>query len=167
MAEIGTVDWGLLKGIRCWRPIAEVAPSPEPLGDRLFRLGPQQYVVAVPYNQRFERTEESPFATIAFWAPTDGAAKRAILMQIEDDEQSEADAPVEMLLPGAPTTYGDIERELKTGRHGTYQQTASYRIAKDGAFVDRQIIAGPYTFHFRSREDDPSERPYAIQYRLS
>ena len=161
------LNWNRLKELRCWTPLVQVSPSAERLGDGLFRLDPTQYVIAVPYNEQFERTDRAPFVTILLWAETDGAAKRAKLMDIEADEKSHVTPPAELLLPGQSVAYGDIVKELRRGQHGTYQETASYRIAKDGAFVDRNIATPILSFHFRKREDDPTDRCYAIQYRLS
>jgi hypothetical protein len=63
-------------------------------------------------------------------------------------------------------TYGEIVHELKKGHLGEYEETASYRIASDGAFVHRHITTAAFTFHFRKREHDDSEPCYAIEYRL-
>jgi hypothetical protein len=166
MAAIATMDWNDLKRLRCWTPLANVSPSAEALGDRLFRLGPGQYVLAVPYDKDFARSEGAPFVTIVLWSETNGAARRASLMEIEADEWKDVSPPPELLLPDGPTTYGDIARALKTGDHGAFQETASYRIARDGAFVDRTIATPASTFHFRKRQDDPADRCYAIEYRL-
>lgn len=51
-------------------------------------------------------------------------------------------------------------------RYGNFLESATYRVAKDGAFVHRNISAAPYTFFFRSRKDDDDDRCYAIEYRL-
>jgi hypothetical protein len=161
------VNWNGLKELRCWTPLAEVSQSAERLGDLLFCIGPAQYVIAVPHNEQFDRTEKAPFVTILLWAETDGAARRAKLMDVEADEKGHVAPPAELLLPGQSVAYGDIVKELRRGQHGTYQETASYRIAKDGAFVDRNIATPVLTFHFRKREDDPTDPCYAIQYRLS
>jgi len=60
-------------------------------------------------------------------------------MQIEADQIGNERPPTELLPPGHPATYGEVVRELKKGHLGEYEETASYRIASDGAFVHRHI----------------------------
>jgi hypothetical protein len=101
------------------------------------------------------------------WAPNDGAAKRAHLMRIEEDvNQIPAEAPSELLPVVSGKTYGEIVQELK-GRNERFLEHASYRIASDGAFVHRAISTERIEILFRSVEDEDSELPYAITYRLS
>lgn len=163
--QVGKVDWNRLTELRSWTPLTEVSSAAERVGDLLFRVGPMQYVIAVPYNERFERTENAPFVTILLWAPTDGAAKRAKLMEIEADDLA-VSPPPEVLLPkSASSTYGSIVQTLRKGG-SPVEEWADYRVAKDGAFVHRTLSAPPHAFHFRSREEDQGEPCYAINYRL-
>jgi hypothetical protein len=75
--------------------------------------------------------------------------------------------PDTMLLAPGCLTYGEILAELKTDKHGGCTEYADYRIANDGAFVHRAIDGKQFKVFFRSSEDDDSETPYAIQYRLA
>jgi hypothetical protein len=90
-------------------------------------------------------------------------------MDIEADDAAERPdvepaPPPELLLAGGDPTYGAILAEVKTQRYGRYLESASYRVAKDGAFVHRSISVAPFAFFFRSREDDDSDPCYAIEY---
>lgn len=123
-------------------------------------------MVAVPHNGRFDRNDAGPFVTALLWAETDGAAKRAKLMEIEADDPGAASSAPRDLLPGPATTYGDIARTLEQqGR--AFQEYAEYRVARDGAFIHRTIEAAPYAFFFRKLEHDDSDRCYAIRFTLA
>lgn len=164
------MTWKELKQIPAWTPINELAEQPVHVDDVLFRLGPTQYLICPPYNEHFVHVSGTVgFLGSLLWAPNEGAARRAGLMDIEADSlearpKVESHPPVELLLQGGPTTYGDILREVQTGRHGRYLESASYRIGKDGAFVHRSISAVPFTFFFRNRKDEASDPCYAVEY---
>jgi len=88
-------------------------------------------------------------------------------MEIEADEYAEVQPPAEMLLRGGPVTYGEILRELKRSERETFREWADYRVATDGAFVQRVVNTPPQSFCFRRPTEDHNERCYAIQHRLS
>ena len=159
------LDWADLKSVPRWTRLSQVTTGAVSLGDDLFKVGPGKYLISVPYNRNLEEQGGDRFITALVWAGTDGAAKRAILMQVEADQISNERPPAELLPPGEPVTYGEIVRELK-GHAGEYEETASYRIGSDGAFVHRHITTAAFSFHFRKREHDDSEPCYAIEYRL-
>ena len=164
------MEWKKLKELPAWMPLSGLPQQPHHLEDVLFRLAPTQYLVCPPYNERFERVPGTAgFLGSLLWAPNDGAARRAALMDIEADSpdtrpQVEPAPDLELLLAGAPTAYGTILAEAKTGRYGRYLESASYRVAKDGAFVHRSISVVPFTFYFRNRADDAGDPCYAIEY---
>jgi hypothetical protein len=146
--------------------------SVEHLGGTLFRLSPTQFLICPPYNEHFERRPETPgFVAAVLWAPYEGAARRAVLMDVEADtpEQrplAEPPPPTELLPRGAAATYGSIISELRTARQGKFLESATFRVATDGVFVHRNISAAPYTFFFRNRKDADDDRCYAIECRL-
>ena len=49
---------------------------------------------------------------------------------------------------------------------GRVLESATYRVAKDGAFVHRVISVAPYSYFFRGRRNDHDDLCYAIEYRL-
>ena len=158
--------WADLKFLRRWTPLSQVTTDAVSLGDDLFKVGRGKFLICVPYNRDLEEQGGNRFVTTLVWAGTDGAARRAVLMQIEADQSSKERPPADLLPPGQPVTYGEIVWELKKGHLGEYEETASYRIASDGAFVHRHITTAAFSFHFRKREPDDSEPCYAIEYRL-
>ena len=74
--------------------------------------------------------------------------------------------PLELLPSSGGDTYGSIIGELRSEEHRNFLESATFRVAKDGAFVHRNISAPPYTFFFRSRKEDDNDSCYAIEYRL-
>jgi hypothetical protein len=160
-----TVVWKELKALRCWTPLRQVSQSAIPVRDVLYKICDGQYLLAVSHNERFERDEKGPFVTGLLWAETDGAAKRATLMEIEADDSRDASSPPEDLVPEGARSYGEIVKALK--RQGqSVQEYAEYRVATDGAFVHRTIEAGAQSFFFRKVEHDDFDPCYAIRYTL-
>jgi len=159
-------DWADLKSLPKWTNLSGVATSALTIGGDLFKIGRGKYLICVPYNRDLEEQRGDRFVTSLVWAATDGAAKRAVLMQIEADQISSERPPAELLLPGQPVRYGEIIRALQNGNFGEYEEAASYRIASDGAFVHRHITTTSFSFRFRKAEHDDSEPCYAIEYRL-
>lgn len=160
------LDWADLKSLPRWTRLSQVTTGAVSVGDDLFRVGPGKYLICAPYSRDLEEQGGNRFVTALVWAGTDGAARRAVLMQIEADQSNGAPPPPELLPPGQPVTYGEIVRKLRKGHLGEYEETASYRIASDGAFVHRHVTTAAFSFHFRKREHDDSDPCYAIEYRL-
>jgi hypothetical protein len=164
------MDWSELKEIPAWLPINALPEQPVHLDGVLFRLAPSQYLICPPYNERFERVSGiAAFLGALLWAPNDGAARRAALMDIEADSPgirpvAESLPPRELLPSSGSTKYGAILGELRAASSRRYLETASYRVATDGAFIHRTISSVPYTFFFRNRKDDDSDPCYAIEY---
>jgi hypothetical protein len=160
------LSWSTLRTLAVWTPASSLSARLVRIEDDLFRLRTGAYLVCLPYDERFEAAAGERFVTALLWAASDGAARRAHLMEIEADDLATGPAPGELLPPGQPQAYGAIMAALKTSGCRNYIERASYRIAKDGAFVHRAIDAPPYSFFFRNPEDDDSDRCYAVQYRL-
>ena len=170
MAQVAA-SWDQLKNIAAWTPVTALQRSTRHLGGTLFQLSATQYLICPPSNERFERPPGIPgFIAALLWTQYEGAARRAILMEVEADKPElrpvPGPPPPELLLLGTEDTYGSIIAELRSERHGEFLESATYRVAKDGAFIHRNISAAPHTFFFRSRRDDDSDRCYAIEYRL-
>jgi hypothetical protein len=156
-----------LKKIKEWSSLNDIGLPYHNLGDVLYKLYSQIYVIAVPYNKSFITDERIPYVTLLMWAQTDGAAKRSELMEIKADiKENNDNPPSEMLPPNGAETYGDIINELKKGYYGEFYEHADYRIAKDGAFIQRVIETLEYKFCFRKNDNDNSEIPYVIIYKL-
>lgn len=113
-----------------------------------------------------ERDASSPLVTGIFWAASEGAAHRALLMDIEADDSLIGDVPEYFLPNSAGPTYGEIVEALRRGGD-SYLETASYRIATDGLFVHRTIKNEQFTFFFRGPEYNNGEKPYAAIKKLA
>ncbi len=151
MAEVA-VSWDALKKISAWTPLTALEEPFEHLGGTLFRLSPTQYLICPPYDAEFVRRPDVPgFVAAVLWAAYDGAARRAVLKEVEADNPesrplAEPAPPGELLLPGAGVTYGSIVAALRARPPGKFLESATYRLAKDGTFVHRNISAAPYSF---------------------
>ena len=160
-------NWDELKKIKYLSSIKELPFEGQLITKNIYRVNEQAYLFLVDYNVAYNKTKENgPFATLLFWTGNDGSAKRAFSRKIEEDkEQSIIIPPTEMLPSKEVNTYEKIINELKKNK-STYMETASYRIATDGAYIHKEISVIPYTYYFRKREDDNNEVPYTISYKL-
>ena len=153
-----------------WSKLADVVGQVELrafLGKSLYRLHSGIYLQVSSFrNKEFTQSSDAPFVTGIFFAPDDGAVRRATALAIEED----TGAPLVLqpkLFPGETAfEYGSILEELLRMRPKTLQETASYRIAKDGKFVHRTIETECYTFYFRGAEHNDREPPYTVVQKL-
>jgi hypothetical protein len=159
------IDWKRAKAIRCWTPIEEAVSTVIAVEDKLFQIGPTQYVICTPYREDLVSVPGGHFVTVLYWATSEGAARRAVLHQIERDDRQAGMPPAELIPSPDATSYGEILDKLRLGAV-PFRESASYRIATDGAFIDRRISTQTQSFHFRGRDDDDGETCYAIEYRL-
>jgi hypothetical protein len=156
--------WAALLKLRAWTLLSESGIVAEPLEGTLFKISDGKYIVCVPYDARMTPLVGEHSITIAVWAETDGAARRAVLQDLTSDVSEDVLPPDEMTLSGR-VKYGDIAKVAKTGVFGSALESASYRFS-DGQFTDRRITLPAWTFHFRGRRDDPQEKVYAVQHPL-
>lgn len=149
-------------------PLKSVLPLFEPersLDQSLYRVEAGLYLLLTSFTETLEKHASAPFVSALIWATDDGAAQRAILMLIEEDEEKLGIPPAELLPAGvSKAEYGAIleasRREAKV-----VQETAVYRVATDGRFVHRQIETEKHIFYFRHPRQDLREIPYAIMYK--
>ncbi len=160
------MNWTKLKNIPAWTRMGEIDLDLIELGDGIFKVMKYSYLRTVDYNQNFEGIEGEFFITEIMWAQSDGAAKRAFLSEIENDEFNEQIPPIEMQLEANKYRYSDILESIKTGKYGAHIESASYRIAIDGHFIHRELSLKDYEFYFRSRKKIANEIPYAISFAL-
>jgi|SRR5580704_19277816 hypothetical protein len=167
------LDWNELKKIRRWTPLCEIPYISSRVGYKLFSLDEQAYLVAVSQNREFE-VDREPYVTVIMWAESEGAARRSVLLEIERDVDRipPVSPPVEMLLPSAALTYGELASELMhSGASGRTTEHASYRLT-DGKFqelvIDTALEAGTgrFKFCFRNLRPDAWDVPYTIKYIL-
>ncbi len=138
------------------------------VGDALYAIGENVYLSVSRFsNAKFERGENGPYITGIVWAVTEGAVRRATLLQTESDKSpDDAVAPNEFLPEQGNCSYMQILSALKSSKRKVCQETTVYRIALDGAFVHRLIETEDFKFYFRGQADDPSEFPYAVLRKL-
>lgn len=148
--------------------LSEVVQQPSAdafLSSSIYRVGAGMYLNISPFRPgSLEKDPSGPFVTGIVLAAGDGAARRALLMDIESDE-GETMSVLADFLPSsgvASVTYGEILRGLKNDKPRACQEKAAYRIASDGRFIHRMIETERFSFFFRSPEHDDSEAPYAI-----
>lgn len=153
-----------------WTPLRNVVGAVDPSAfiDRcLYKLGDGLYLNVTSIKPGAPKDDPSaPYVVGVYCAPDDGAAKRAIVLMIEEDHGAVLNAPSAFLPPGASARYGSIRIALKKMAPKVFLETAGYRIAKDGAFVHRMIETERFAFFFRQPKYDDHEPPYAILRKL-
>lgn len=160
------ISWNEILRLSIWTPLSATGIATEDLSEDVKKIGEQKYLFVVR-SDFAGREERAPYVTLAIWAETDGAALRAADGQMEADTVSAPDTPPpSILLPaGALPGYSSILAGLRL-RGDDVLETAEYRIATDGAFLHKVVRAGREAFYFGSDEILPSEKPFAITYRL-
>ena len=165
MAPVSNGAWPELLALPPWVRLSEATVRARPLVDVLFKVEDGKYLLCVPYDAQIKPLENDYSIAAILWAETDGAAKRAVLQQLEADVRGNATPPSEILLPGGPVQYDEVVREAKSGAHGSLLESAIYRVG-DGLFIDRTIALPRWTFHYRGRRSKGDEPCYAVEYRF-
>lgn len=157
--------WPQLLRLRQWTPLSRTGLGARHLEDILFKLDESAFLLCAPYDAQLRPLANDVAVTAVVWAESEGAARRAVLQQLEADEPSDSQPPAEILLRPGLERYGQIREAGRTGSFGSILEAASYR-GRDGCFIDRRINFPRWTFHFRAREGNDSERCYAVQVKL-
>jgi hypothetical protein len=157
------MKWPEILQLSGFQSIAALAPDATSIAPSIVLLTSDTYAFIVPYNERLERDAPgAPFATMAVWAESPGAARRALHNEIEADAPTLGKSPPAELLPrGSHGAYGEIVAAAKRAGKSALE-FAEYRIATDGAFVHRVVQCDRVSYYFRSHKDDATECPYAI-----
>lgn len=167
MASVaGRLIWPQLLSLRPWTLLSTTGLSTNQLGDVLFKVGDNAFLLCAPYDSQLRPLADDVSVAAVVWAESEGAARRAALQQIEADQPTDSQPPAEVLLKPGMNRYGDIREAGRAGSLGSMLEAASYR-GRDGLFVDRRINLPRWTFHFRRPESDDSEPCYAVQVRLA
>ena len=160
--------WEALKAIPLWAPLSSLGiKGLSPIAEDLYRISPQIYLFA-HHEILTEAKVPGPYVTILLWAESDGAAKRAMLQDLEaDKDRSNLAPPAEMLYQTGCVTYRQLIAHLKhIGKFQPYTVTGSYRIIKGGDFTATHVNVDNWVFMFRSQKVKAEEPPFAIQFRL-
>lgn len=156
------MDWKDICDLTHWLSLKSITPAPEELDEDIVKLGEGMYARPVPYNENLDRSDPGcPFAGYVLWAPSDGAARRAMSLDIEAYDQPTELAPPPLLTKyGA--TYGEIKDVGKQSGTRLFFESATYRIARDGLFVYSHLYVDNLEFYFRLRRASRKERPFAV-----
>jgi len=157
--------WPELLRLRRWTLLSRSGFSVNQVEDVLFRLHDSAFLVCASYDAQLVPLANDLTITAVVWAESEGAARRAVLQQLEADERRDSHPPAGILLRPGLERYGEIKEAGRTGSFGNMLEAASYR-GRDGLFIDRRINFPTWTFHFRGPEDDEGECCYAVQVRL-
>jgi len=112
----------------------------------------------------YQNTADSPYAVAALICPDKSSAERIIQFDIENDVGSTLDFN-EFFLK-VPNSYSEILSFVKQENASFINESASYRIAKDGAFLFKSIETEKYKFYFRNPVDSDFEKPFAFLYKF-
>lgn len=152
-------------------PLSKIIKVPNSdlfLSSSAYRIDHEIYLGLSPFRPgSLEKDPSGPFATGVVWAVSDGALRRALLMEIEADDGATASAPEDLLPENGATTYSTILKGLRNAKPRVCQEKAAYRIASDGLFVHRIIETEQFSFFFRKVEHDDSDLPYVIVRKLT
>ena len=153
-----------------WTPFSRVVKSVSSdrlLGQCLYRLEKDIYLCSSIFKgPTLETSPPETFLTGVLWAVDEGAARRAVLYDIEADCGFQTEAPRDFLPEGALPIYRDILESLQQRDHKIYPEIAVYRAATDGRLVHRMIETKREAFYFRSADRSDLESPYAVVRKL-
>lgn len=137
------------------------------LSPSTYKISHGIYLSLSPFRHgSLEKDTTGPFVMGIVWAASDGALRRALIMEIESDDGAISDVPRDFLPASGASSYGKILHELKVSKPRTCLETAAYRIATDGRFIHRIIETERFAFYFRNSKNDDSEEPYVIVRKL-
>ncbi len=160
------MEWKDLVKIKEWSPANNLNIEYKKIKKGLHKISENQYLLLSPYNENFKEAPGGPFVNALLWSCSEGAVRRAYLMEIEQDDGTIIKPPDEIMPEPGRYTYKEILVGLKRlGCKGILEH-ASYRIAKDGAFIHRSIESEIALYSFRNMDFDDSEEPYAIRWNL-
>lgn len=143
-------------------------PSADFLSPSIYKISDGIYLNLSPFRpDSLEKDPAGPFITGVTWAASDGAARRALLMNIESDDGSIGSAPDDILDGVDASGYEAVLFSLQSKKSRTCQEKAAYRIASDGKFIHRMIETESFAFFFRSPENLGLEPPYAMIKKLN
>jgi hypothetical protein len=160
-------NWDWLCSLEEYIPLEVLGQEIVPLGNDAYndayKLSETQYCLArVP----FDATDNIVRVACMYWACSEKAFRRVRFREIEGDDLTVCDPPLELLPPKSLPTYRQILDGLKKAFGSlNVMESAGYRWT-DGIFIERSIGCRLATYHFRSRLDDDDEQPFAIYWKM-
>lgn len=161
------MDWRELKAFASWQPVRDLPGIVREVEDGLFQLEDTAFVFAVPYEMDLASSTRGPLVTLAVWAESIGAARRALNGKVDADEMIPGSRPPdEMLLSPGHSTYAMILTDARAvGSRSGILEMASY--GTNGAFIHAKIMARGFEFMFRDNRVPVDLQPYAICFSAS
>jgi hypothetical protein len=147
-----------------YTPINEFAIEIALINSNFGKISENLYIYLTEHNDLTLITQPNgPFISAFLWACDESAAMRIYNHCFEDDKNIQIEPPIELLPKNSGPTYKEI---LKNIKHVGIMESASYRIATDGAYVYKSIRSKYACYYFRNRKTDNNETPFAIQWKM-
>lgn len=136
------------------------------LGKWLYRLGGGLYLYLSSSGKGYPGEPAGPYIHGLYCSPDDSAILRVVARNIEADLGMKLEPPVGFFPTVLTLEYQKIIDWARSQKFGFYMESASYRIASDGKFVQKKIETEKFTFYFRNSGSDDFEKPYVILYKF-
>lgn len=166
MAEVSERIWRSLSSVRAWTPLSAISHSHSRAFANLLRLEGGFYLATQDYDRELRTgVPGAPFVTEAYWAPSDGAARRLALLEVSADDGASESVPDCIAAGWGRLGYADLLAAAKSSGERVMEH-ATYKGSPSATFVQRRIALTWIEFCFRGRKDDPTERPYGVRIKL-
>lgn len=159
------LDFSALANTAAWTPLQDLSSTWTLVAENVVRVGDGMYVHTVDHDRALVLGHAAaPFVTLAYWAPSVGAALRLSRGMVEKDDGISSPLYPSGLLPAGTTwTYqGILTAARQMGK--SIMEHAEYN--RHGRFIHRLISVDNVSLAFRGRGPGPEERPYGIIVRL-
>ena len=160
MAAVNESRFRAVLSLRRFQPLAAVGFPLRQVAGQLYAGGDGVYVLARTTDQSLREAPDGPLVHSVGWAPTDSAARRAFLLELDADDGTLEDIPADLAFGWTDLSYESILTNAKAEGREPIVTTASYDSSR--RFVHRAIGVERTLFLFRSHTDQPAEAPYAV-----
>jgi hypothetical protein len=113
------IDWNLIQNLEQEAILLSVFPDATPLGECFYQIGSEAYVAT--WHISNSKTGTGPFIVKAAWAPSAGAARRALFNEPLADDGAFGTPPDALLLKPGCRSYTAIEQLAVTGQFGKFR----------------------------------------------
>jgi len=158
--------WKLLSRVSALVPLGELGMPAMLLSRGLYRLNHGYYTMTRLRNVRSDRHESGPLLTKLCWAPSDGAARRAVLNEVDADDGAQGKIPPSITAGWVADTYGDLLARGRASASSIVAESAAYAGTPRSRFVHKIVQVDSLEFFFRTMTFDDMERPYAVAWRI-
>ncbi len=159
------VEW---LGVEKWAPITDVIgySEGEIVSKYLYKFNERVYLLLSDFSgPNFRDGNGAKYVTAVGFCGGEGAARRAFNGEIEADDGTTL--RIEDIIIGLKDAkYLSILEFARNNQSRIVQETASYRIARDGAFIHRKIETEKWIFYFRQPDNNFDEIAYAFMNKM-